>query len=99
MERSTVLKSALGLVVLIAAVSASATTALAQVEQPSQVSIQGTGYLRQARMIRFRRTRQLTPEGFSWAIPINLAGGSEPKATMDTRGTRRERPLLRGQRR
>src|SRR5262249_10903305 len=43
MKRSTVSKSVLGLIVLIAAVSASATTALAQVEQPSQVSIQGTG--------------------------------------------------------
>ena len=43
MNRSIVLKSALGSLVIFAAIAASATAALAQVEQPSQVSIQGTG--------------------------------------------------------
>jgi opacity protein-like surface antigen len=43
MNRSIVLKSALGLGAVIAAFAISATSALAQVEQPSQVNIQGIG--------------------------------------------------------
>ena len=42
MNRSIVSKKALGFMVLIIAVAASASTAFAQVEQPSQISIQGT---------------------------------------------------------
>lgn len=42
MKRSTVSKKALGFMAVIVAVAASATTLLAQVEQPSQISIQGT---------------------------------------------------------
>jgi opacity protein-like surface antigen len=45
MKRSIVLNSALGLVAVIAAVAASATTVFAQVEQPSQISIQGTALI------------------------------------------------------
>src|SRR6476660_8230252 len=42
MTRLIVSKKVLGFVAVIAAVTVSASTALAQVEQPSQVSIQGT---------------------------------------------------------
>src|SRR5262245_30153546 len=42
MNRSIVSKKALGLVAVIVAVAASATTVFAQVEQPSQISVQGT---------------------------------------------------------
>ena len=42
MNRSIVSKKALGVIAVIITVAASASTALAQVEQPSQVSIQGT---------------------------------------------------------
>ena len=45
MNRSTISNRALGLMAVIAAVAVSATTALAQVEQPSQVSIQGTALI------------------------------------------------------
>jgi opacity protein-like surface antigen len=45
MKRSIVLNGALGLVAVIAAVAASATTVFAQVEQPSQISIQGTALI------------------------------------------------------
>jgi len=42
MSRSIVSKKALGFIAVIIAVAASASTALAQVEHPSQISIQGT---------------------------------------------------------
>ena len=42
MKRSIVSKKALGFMAVIVAVAASATTLPAQVEQPSQISIQGT---------------------------------------------------------
>lgn len=45
MTRSTISKTTLGLVAVIAAVAMSATSALAQVEQPSQISIQGTALI------------------------------------------------------
>jgi opacity protein-like surface antigen len=45
MFRSTILKATLGLVAGIAAVATSATSALAQVEQPSQISVQGTALI------------------------------------------------------
>ena len=45
MNRSIISNKALGLIAVIAAVAVSATTALAQVEQPSQVSIQGTALI------------------------------------------------------
>ena len=45
MNRSIISNKALGLIAVIAAVAVSATTALAQVEQPSQISIQGTALI------------------------------------------------------
>lgn len=45
MTRSTISKTTLVLVAVIAAVAMSATSALAQVEQPSQISIQGTALI------------------------------------------------------
>ena len=45
MNRSTISNKALGLIAIIVAVAVSATTALAQVEQPSQISIQGTALI------------------------------------------------------
>jgi opacity protein-like surface antigen len=42
MNRSIVSKKALGFIAIIVAIAASSSTALAQVEQPSQISIQGT---------------------------------------------------------
>ena len=45
MTRSTISKTTLVLVAVIAAVAISATSALAQVEQPSQISIQGTALI------------------------------------------------------
>jgi len=45
MNGSIISNKALGLIAVIAAVALSATTALAQVEQPSQISIQGTALI------------------------------------------------------
>jgi opacity protein-like surface antigen len=42
MNRSIVSKKALGLIVVVVAIAASTTTVFAQVERPSQISIQGT---------------------------------------------------------
>src|SRR5262245_57847318 len=41
--KRTIMRNAVGLAALLAAISLSATTGFAQVEQPSRISIQGTG--------------------------------------------------------
>jgi hypothetical protein len=45
MNRSIVSKKALGLIVVVVASAASTTTVFAQVERPSQISIQGTALI------------------------------------------------------
>jgi opacity protein-like surface antigen len=45
MNRSIVSKKALGLIVVVVAIAASTTTVFAQVERPSQISIQGTALI------------------------------------------------------
>src|SRR5262249_7931587 len=90
MNQSIASKKTLGLIVLILTVVASATTAFAQeVEQRSQISIQGTALVTKNSKDQIPSNEATKSGGCWWATRISSAAGSALKRTMDTHGIRK----------